>query len=153
MTILEPDLAKVLTRKVVHIYPRNLLVKFENFFWTSTPWVIATLVHYPESVFDILFTSFSHISHHWSFLLMAEGKMCHPPPVLNWEIVAFPASSYGHFCVAQFSEFLEWTLGDLHTFSQSLSWDLIRQWRSCALLSHLSPGIIWKSYWKTSCKI
>jgi len=34
-----------------------LLLKFENF-WTSTPWVMATLVHYLESVFIILIHKF-----------------------------------------------------------------------------------------------
>ena len=52
-TILELDLANVLTRKVVHKDLRNALVKFENF-WSTTFRVIPDLVHCPESVFNCI---------------------------------------------------------------------------------------------------
>ena len=71
MTILELDLAKVLTSKVVQKDLRSVLVKFENFQSTIFFSVIPVFVHYLESVFNILFICFP-ISHTISLLQMAD---------------------------------------------------------------------------------
>ena len=106
MIILEPDLANVLTSKVVHKDLRNVLVKFESF-WTPTLELLL-LQCTVQNLFVISCSKVFPISRTFDhFFRWPRKKMCHPPPVLNREIVAFPASSYGHFCAAQFSKFLE----------------------------------------------
>ena len=53
-----------------------LLLKFENF-WTSTPWVMDTLVHYLESVFIILIHKFFpyHTPYHcFRWPTLSKGK-------------------------------------------------------------------------------
>ena len=117
-TFLGSDLAQGLTSNVVHNYLRHVRVKFENF-WRSTPWVMATLVHYLESVLSSWFTSFSHITHQ---IISLEGQPCLGENVSPTSCMILSIYRFLHFELwsawcHSFSEFLERAPSSPHTLA------------------------------------